>query len=285
MQSRKEVNMQTIQTLLLKLSVFVYLAIAIIISIGPLLWVFASSFRTNIEILSSDFTYSNGFAFRNYARAFDLAPISQFYVNSIIVAILSTVINLIIAALAAYVLSRFQFRGRESIRILLSLGLLIPSAALMIPLYITIGEVGLYDNIWGLILAYAGFGIPISLYILNSYFMTIPKELEESAYMDGSNFVRTFTLIILPLATPALATAAVLQFLLSWNEFQIALILTADNDTRTLPIALLYFKTQMASDLGAMMAAITVVTLPSILLFVALQKQVVAGLVSGAVKG
>ncbi len=259
--------------------------IVIIISIGPFLWVFASSLRTNKEILSSDFSFSAGIAFRNYERAFDMAPITQYYFNSIVVAVLSTILNIIITAMAAYVLSRFQFRGRDSLRLMLSFGLLIPAAALLIPLYLSIRAIGLYDNMWGLILTYAGFGIPISLYIMISYMMTIPKELEESAYMDGSGFMKTFLQIIIPLVTPALATATVLQFLLSWNEFQIALLLTSSHTTRTLPIALLYFKTALASDLGAMMAAITLVALPSILVFVALQKQVVAGLVTGAVKG
>jgi raffinose/stachyose/melibiose transport system permease protein len=283
--SRKEVFINHMNRILLKFSAFFYLMIVIIISIGPFLWVFASSLRTNKEILSSDFSFSAGIAFRNYERAFDMAPITQYYFNSIVVAVLSTILNIIITAMAAYVLSRFQFRGRDSLRLMLSFGLLIPAAALLIPLYLSIRAIGLYDNMWGLILTYAGFGIPISLYIMISYMMTIPKELEESAYMDGSGFMKTFLQIIIPLVTPALATATVLQFLLSWNEFQIALLLTSSHTTRTLPIALLYFKTALASDLGAMMAAITLVALPSILVFVALQKQVVAGLVTGAVKG
>lgn len=277
--------MHTINRYILKVSTIIYLAIVIIISLGPILWVFASSLRTNIEILSSDFNFARGLAFRNYERAFHLAPIAKYYVNSILVTVACTIINIVFTVMAAYVLSRFQFRGREFFRLLLSFGLLVPSAALLIPLYLSIQSVGLYDSKWGLIIAYAGFGIPISLYILNSYMTTIPRELEESAYMDGSGFVRTFLQIILPLVTPAIATATVLQFLLSWNEFQIALLLTSSHDSRTLPIALLYFKTALASDLGSMFAAITVVALPSILLFIALQKQVVAGLVSGAVKG
>mgnify|MGYP003259584297 FL=1 len=114
--------------------------------------------------------------------------------------------------------------------------------------------------------------------------MTIPKELEESAYLDGSGFFKTFSLIVIPIAKPALGTAAVLEFLVAWNEFQFALTLTASNSNRTLPIALYYFKSQFASNYGAMFAATILVIIPSIIVYIALQEQVVSGLSAGAVK-
>lgn len=124
-----------------------------------------------------------------------------------------------------------------------------------------------------------------TFYIISSYTMTIPKELEEAAYIDGSGVMRTYMDIIMPVSKPAYASAAVLQFLLCWNEFQFALTLTTGNRARTLPIALYYFTSQFSSDYGAMMAATVMVAMPSILLYIVMQKQVVSGLVSGSVKG
>ena len=123
------------------------------------------------------------------------------------------------------------------------------------------------------------------LFILSSYYKTIPREMEESAYLDGAGFVTAYLHIILPLARPAFATAGVMQFLLCWNEFQFALTLTTGHQSRTLPIALYYFKSAFASDYGAMFAAVVLVSLPSIIVYVILQKHVVSGLVAGAVKG
>jgi len=270
---------------LLKIPAGFFLLLVILVSIGPFIWVFLSSFKTNREILTFSFTFSNGIRWQNYANAFRIAPIARYFQNSIFVTFLGVVINLIFMGMAAYVLSRFEFRARTFIRTFFSMGLLIPGAALLIPLYISIRSLGLYNNVWGLILVYTAFGTPTSVFIMASYFLTIPKEMEESAYIDGAGFLYTFLRIILPLARPAFATAGIMQFLLCWNEFQFALVLTTGHNARTLPVALYYFKSAFASDYGAMFAAIVLVSLPSIIVYTLLQKQVVSGLVAGSVKG
>lgn len=268
-----------------KALVFIFLITIISFSLGPFIWVLLSSFKGNADILSANSGFVNGLKFENYVNAFKIAPLSRFYLNSIIVAIASTALNLVVVSMAAYVLSRHTFRFKKFFRLLFSLGLLIPSAALLQPLYITLNKVGLYDSLMGLIIVYAGFGLPVTLFIMMSYFLTIPKELEESAYMDGAGFFRTFAQIIVPLSKPAFATAGILQFLLCWNEFQFALTLTTGNNNRTLPLALYYFKSSFASDYGAMFAAVVLVTIPSILVFIKFQEQVVSGLTAGSVKG
>jgi raffinose/stachyose/melibiose transport system permease protein len=198
---------------------------------------------------------------------------------------MGVILNLTVMSMAAYVLSRFNFKLRNLVRAFFAMGLLIPGAALLLPLYTSIRAVGLYNNAWGLIVVYTAFGIPVSVFIMSSYFLTIPKEMEESAYIDGAGFLKTFTIIILPLARPAFATAGIMQFLLCWNEFQFALTLTTGHEARTLPVALYYFKSAFASDYGAMFAAIVLVSLPSIIVYSVLQKQVVSGLAAGSVKG
>ncbi|QGQ99934.1 carbohydrate ABC transporter permease [Paenibacillus psychroresistens] len=284
LKGEKSIELKT-SKLALSLLKYIFLIIILLLSIGPFLWVLLSSFKSNAEIMTSSIGFPQHFKFSNYVSAFKIAPIAQFYLNSTIVAILGTLLNLIILGMAAYVLARFQFKGKKLIISVLSLSLLIPGAALLQPLYLTVKHLGLYDQLYGLMLVYAGFGLPTSLYIMYSYFLTIPKELEESAYLDGASFLKTFTRIILPLSKPGFSTAAVLQFLLCWNEFQFALTLTSGNKSRTLPLALYYFKSQFGSDYGIMFAATIIIIIPSIIVYVILQEQVVSGLAAGAVKG
>lgn len=271
--------------LLLSVLKYIFVILIVLLSIGPFFWVFLSSFKTNAEILTYSIGWPSSFRFSNYVMAFKIAPLAQFYLNSVIVAVFGTVLNLFILGMSAYVIARFNFKGKKLLVALFSLSLLIPGAAMLQPLYLTVHALGLYDKLFGLIIVYAGFGLPVTLYILSSYFLTIPKEMEEASYLDGAGFIRTFVEIILPISKPGLGTAAVLQFLLSWNEFQFALTLTTGNKSRTLPLALYYFKSQFASDYGVMFAATVIVIIPSIVVYILLQKQVVLGLVAGAVKG
>jgi len=274
-----------VKKIITKSCIFVFILLIIIISVGPLLWVLLASFKTNREILNGGVGLPEVFSFKNYSDALKLAPILQFYINSILAGVGSTLANVFFLSMAAYVIARFQWKGKKFFRMIFSLGLLIPGAALLQPLYQTMTTLKLHDSLIGLSLVYIALGLPTTIYVMSSFFMTIPIELEESAYLDGAGFFRTFASIILPLTKPALGTAAVLEFLLAWNEFQFALTLTASNAKRTLPIALYYFKSQFASNYGAMFAATIMVVIPSIVVYILLQEQVVSGLSSGAVKG
>lgn len=264
---------------------YLFVLTILVLSVGPFIWVFLSSFKSNAEILNYSLGWPKSLGISNYINAFKIAPLTRFYLNSVIVGIFGTLLNLIILGMSAYVIARFEFKGKKILVGIFSLSLLIPGAAMLQPLYLTVNALGLYDKLIGLIIVYAGFGLPASLYIISSYFQTIPKEMEESASLDGASFIRTFVSIILPIAKPGFGTAAVLQFLLCWNEFQFAITLTTGNKSRTLPLALYYFKSQFASDYGVMFAATVIVIIPSIIVYILLQKQVVSGLAAGAVKG
>lgn len=277
--------MKVFNKALLRILSVLFVTIILILSIVPLLWVVVSSLNTNKEILSATLGYPNGPQYDNYAKALRLAPIARFYVNSLIICLCSTTLNIILMAMAAYPIARFRFRFRSMFRTLFYVALLVPGAALLLPLYLTVNSIGLYDSKLGMILVYAGFGMPTSLFTIMSYYLTIPRELEESSYIDGAGFSRTFFQIVFPLAKPAYATAFILAFLNSWKEFQFALVLTNSDNSRTLPIALYYFKSQFSTDYGSMFAATTMVVLPSIFIYLLMQKQIVAGLVSGSVKG
>lgn len=268
-----------------KLLIGIFILFIISISVGPFLWILMSSFKSNQEIISGGIGFATGFHFENYVKAFSMAPLLQFFKNSIIVAVCGTALNLAVMSMAAYAVSRFTFRGKGIFKVIFSAALFIPAAALLQPLFVTLNKLHLYDTKLGLILVYAGLGMATSFYIMHSYYLGIPKVMEEAAYIDGSGFFRTFISVILPMSTPGLATAGIMQFLVCWNEFQFALTLTTGNKSRTLPIALYYFTSQFASDYGAMFAATVLVALPSILLYVLLQKYIMSGMVSGAVKG
>ena len=264
---------------------FLFLGFFVVISIGPLIWIIMSSFKSNKEILSSAFALPSSFSLSGYKAALDMAPIFKFYGNSIIISVLSTLLNVVVVSMAAYVLARHKFKGSTFVTLLLSVSLLIPTAALLMPIYKIMTAIGLFDTRTGLILVYAALGLPTSLFIFKSYFQSIPKELEEAACIDGAGFFRTFFVIVFPLAKPGLATGAILQFLTSWNEFMFALILTKSTSVRTLPLALNYFTSQFSFNYTAMFAALTMVILPSIIIYILLQEQITSSMVEGSVKG
>ena len=264
---------------------FLFLGFFVVISIGPLIWIIMSSFKSNKEILSSAFALPSSFSLSGYNAALDMAPIFKFYGNSIIISVLSTLLNVVVVSMAAYVLARHKFKGSTFVTLLLSVSLLIPTAALLMPIYKIMTAIGLFDTRTGLILVYAALGLPTSLFIFKSYFQSIPKELEEAACIDGAGFFRTFFVIVFPLAKPGLATGAILQFLTSWNEFMFALILTKSTSVRTLPLALNYFTSQFSFNYTAMFAALTMVILPSIIIYILLQEQITSSMVEGSVKG
>lgn len=264
---------------------YLFVLAIVTISIMPILWVLLSSFKTNLEILNSAFALPVKFQFKNYVNAFKMSPIARFYVNSVIVAGAGTTLNIAVFGMAGYIFARFEFRLKKYLFLLYSVSLLIPASALLFPLYLTITGMHLYNTLTGLVVVYAGLGLPTTLFVLRSYFLTIPREMEEAAYLDGSGFWNTFRKIMLPVVKPGIWTAAILQFLLCWNEFQFALVLTTGNGSRTLPLALVYFTSLYSSDFGAMFAATMLVIIPSIVIYTLLQEQIVSGLVSGAVKG
>ncbi|XID90262.1 carbohydrate ABC transporter permease [Paenibacillaceae bacterium WGS1546] len=268
-------------------SIFAYgvMLFVIFISIGPLLWIVLSSFKTNMEILGSALSWPSKFSFAAYRDAIEASNLHRFFVNSLLVSGSATVLALFIYAMAAYVLARVEFRLRNAIFMLLSLSILVPVIAMVQPIFKIVNELNLYDTKTALIIVNTAIGMPVSLFLLRNFFNSIPKELEEAAYLEGSGFFNTFLKIMLPLARPALASAGILVFLNTWNEFLFALLLTGSPETRTLPLSLNYFVKALTYDYAALFAAVTMTILPSILIYVILQEQISKSLAGGAVKG
>lgn len=264
---------------------YLFMALCVLVALFPIVWVVLSSFKTNREILSNGLQLPSTFSFSGYKQALEMAPILKFFVNSLIVSFASTALNVFVLAMAGYVFAKKKFRFKNLIFGILSLSMVIPSTALMSPVYTVITKLHLYDTKMALILVYTALNMPISLMILRSAFAAIPTELEEAAYIDGAGFFRTFWQVMMPCAKGGLASAAVLAFLGSWNEFTFALLLTSSTSTRTLPLSLSYFTSQFSFNYTAMFAAITIAVLPSIIVFSIFQEQVCSSLTAGSVKG
>ena len=264
---------------------YLFMALCVLVALFPIVWVVLSSFKTNREILSNGLQLPSTFSFSGYKQALEMAPILKFFVNSLIVSFASTALNVFILAMAGYVFAKKKFRFKNLIFGILSLSMVIPSTALMSPVYTVITKLHLYDTKMALILVYTALNMPISLMILRSAFAAIPTDLEEAAYIDGAGFFRTFWQVMMPCAKGGLASAAVLAFLGSWNEFTFALLLTSSTSTRTLPLSLSYFTSQFSFNYTAMFAAITIAVLPSIIVFSIFQEQVCSSLTAGSVKG
>ena len=255
------------------------------ISVGPLLWAFLSSFKTYSEINSSALTLPSSFNLDNYKSAFKYAPIARYFMNSVIIVGCSVLVTVILVAMCAYVISRFEFKLKMVIVLLISASLMLPAQAISQPLFTIFQKLGIFDTKLGLVIVYSAMGIPMSFFVMVSYYKTIPTALEESAYIDGASFLQTFLRVILPLAKPGLVTIAQLQFINIWNEFYFALMLTSGDTARTVPIALNYYMGTFANNYSALFAAVVMTVLPTIVLFIVLQKQVMESLTAGAVKG
>jgi multiple sugar transport system permease protein len=211
--------------------------------------------------------------------------IPRYFLNSTIISLGSTAIALILAVFASYGFARFNFRGKAAYQAFILLGQLMPTAAIIVPLFITLRFFGLVNSYLGLILVYTIITLPLSVWMLTSYFRAIPVELEEAAIMDGSSRIGVLFRITLPLSLPGVVAIVVYAFVTTWNEFIFALVFAQDFRVKTLPIGIAEFTTEFDTDWGAVMAASLVMTLPVAILFFAMQRLFIGGLTAGAVKG
>ncbi|MFP3156007.1 carbohydrate ABC transporter permease [Lachnospiraceae bacterium ZAX-1] len=264
---------------------YIIMIVAAFAALFPIIWVLVSSFKTNNEIMSSSFAPPASLHLGGYIEALGRVNIPARFMTSLLVASVSTLIGVAIYAMSAYVLARVTFKGRNLIFTLFISSMLIPGNALLQPIFLMINKIGLYDTKTGLILVYIGFGMPISLFLLRSCFLGIPKALEEAAIIDGAGFLRVFFSIMLPLARPALISSAILMFLGNWNELLYALMLTTSEENRTLPLTIKFFTTTFGFDYSAMLAAIVICVAPAVIIYILLQRQIMGSMVAGAVKG
>ena len=266
---------------------FMYLVelVVILLSVFPILWVVMSAFKTNGEILTSPLALPTSFSLDVFVHLVETYNFPVYFLNSLLAAGVSTLVSLLFYAMGAYVIAKFEFPGRKLLFILFTITLLVPGHSKSQPIFSLVSDLGLFDSIWGVTLVYLSAGMAMSIFVLKAGFMAIPKSLDEAAIIDGAGFMRTFWSINLPLAKSALATAGILMFLGNWNEYYFASLLTHSDSQRTLPIALSFFTSEFSYNYTNLFAALTIVILPGILLYVFAQEQVQASVAATGIKG
>ena len=221
----------------------------------------------------------------NYFKVLFESNIPRYFLNSVVISVGATGLALILAIFASYGFARFNFRGKSFWQAFILMGQLLPTAAIIVPLFITLRVLGLVNTYWGLILVYTIITLPLSVWMLTSYFRAIPVELEEAAIIDGASRIGVLFRITLPLSLPGIVAVIVYAFVTTWNEFIFALCFATDSRVKTLPIGIAEFSTEFNTDWGAVMAASMVMTIPIALLFFSMQRLFVSGLTAGATKG
>ena len=210
---------------------YLLMAFVLVISLYPILWVLLNSFKQTPGGLG----LPEKWVFDGYITIFTKLNIGQYFLNSLIVTVISTVISVFAVSLAAYVSARISFKGKSLVTLMFASTLFIPSISISFPIYRLLSDLGLKDTLTGVIFVYASLGIAVTFFILRSYFLSIPKEMEEAAMMDGCGYTSTYFRIIVPIAKPGLATAAIMAFLNNWNEYYFASILLKSKEHMTLP--------------------------------------------------
>jgi multiple sugar transport system permease protein len=260
--------------------------IAIVIVLIPVLWIVSLSFKTPAAITDPSF-WPAQWTFGNYSGILQTSQFIRPLLNSIGIGLISTVISVLLASMAAYAVARLAFPGKQ---VLIGMALLIatfPVISLVTPLFSIERALGLFNTWPGLIIPYVAFGLPLGIYILAAFFREIPWELEKAAKIDGATPFQAFTKVIAPLAAPGVVTTGILVFLFCWNEFLFAISFTSTITSRTAPAALAFFSgsSQFTTPTGPISAAAVVITIPIIIFVLFFQRRIVAGLTSGAVKG
>jgi multiple sugar transport system permease protein len=266
--------------------IYVAVAAVVIFCLLPFYWLVNISLKTGPDLSSADIFPPNP-SLDNYESIFQNDDFVRSLGNSAIVSLTTTFLGIVVGAFCAYALARLRMKFKF---ILLGIVLSIstfPQIAIAAPLFRLWSDIGLYNTLIGLVIPYLTFALPLSIYILVSFFREIPKDLEEAALVDGATNFQAFRKVIVPLAAPGLATTAILAFIAAWNEFLLATTLTSSREARTVPVAISQFtgSSQFEVPLGTQSAASVVISIPLIVLVLLFQKRIVAGLTAGAVKG
>jgi ABC-type glycerol-3-phosphate transport system permease component len=252
----------------------------------PFYWMVATSLKQDKEIYGFDATLiPQEPTLANYATVFYDTPYLLFLRNSVVVAVGSTLLSMIIACLGAYAIARLNFPGRAFLARGLVFTYLVPTSLLFIPMFAMMSAFRLTDSLHGLTIAYLGFDVPFCTWLLMGYFKSVPVELEEAALVDGCNRVTALLRVVLPLSLPALVVVTFFSFTHAWNEFLYAHVFTSTNKARTLTTGLAIFMTEDVFFWGPLMASTIMSCLPPVLMFLLLQRWVVQGLTLGGVKG
>ncbi|MXQ07433.1 ABC transporter permease subunit [Alphaproteobacteria bacterium GH1-50] len=275
-----------------KVALWILTFVLMVIMCVPGLWVVLTAFRPNAEVLAKPPVWiPEDPGLTNFAKIFGFAadqvaiPVPSYFANSLIIALTSTAIALLIGMSGGYAFARYRFRFKNGIFLGLMLSRTVPGIALSLPVFIIWSKLGLIDTKPGLIIVYVALNVPFTIWLIDGFFRQIPKEMSEAAQVDGCTRWQAFWKIEFPLAKSGIASAGIFAFLTSWNEYALASNLTRSTDSKTLPVGLMDFTAQFTIDWAGMSAMAVIIIIPALILTFLVQKHLIAGLTFGGVKG
>lgn len=252
----------------------------------PLLWMIISSFKPATELFTSPpQILPNNFTTHWYEVVMTSTGAATFFWNSFVVGSISTVLCLVMGIFASYAITRFDFPGKQVFLVAALITYMFPAIVLFVPIYLTLNALGLIDTHLGLVVCHTILSFPFAVWMLKSFFDTLPKEIDEAAWVDGASYFSTFVRIVLPLSLPGIFSVGIFVFVLSWNEFLFASIVMASADMKTVPVGISEFVTSFDVRWGEIMALGTLATLPVVIMFMLVQRYFLRGVLAGAVKG
>lgn len=268
------------------IGLWIALVLVALIWVAPFVFIVFTSLKTPAAVTSTGaFMPPTELAFQNYADAWSRGNFASSFFNSVIITVIKVPLGLALSAMAAYALAKIKLKISKALLLLVVFGTMIPFQVMLAPLFTLVNSFGLIDTYPGVILPYIAFGVPYQVFILHGFFKGIPKELSEAALIDGATHFTIFRRIFLPVCLPVLAALLILDFVSTWNEFAMALVLLQDQHMWTLPLGLMSFQGQFSSNYGQLNAAIVMTVLPATIVYLMFQRYFVSGLTSGAVKG
>jgi raffinose/stachyose/melibiose transport system permease protein len=268
-----------------RLGLYVLAMVVLGVILLPLTFSVLGGFRSNKQLVEKPVGLPSPWVFENYTSILSTSSFWRQVGNSTLIALLATFVVVPAASMAAFVLSRFSFKGRELVYGLFTLGLLFPAAVAILPLFITLRQVGLLSNPLGVALPQAAFGLPLAIVIMRPFFRSIPQEIQDAAAIDGCSPLRFYWSIMLPLSRPALSTIAVITIVSSWNSFLLPLLVLIDPNEHTLPIGVNNISSQYSTDFARVLAYTTLSMIPALIFYAIAERQIIGGLTAGAVRG
>jgi raffinose/stachyose/melibiose transport system permease protein len=265
--------------------VYLPLTLLLIFAVAPLLLAWFAALKSSEQLLVNPWGPPLPPTLEKVFEAWTVGHFSIYFRNSVIISVVDVIGMVVIASLAGYAFARLRFPGQRILLYTLLIGLTIPVAAIIIPLYLTMRDFHLLDSYGSVIVADIALAAPIFVFIMRAFFKDLPRELDDAARIDGANEFQIFWQVMLPLARPGIVTVALLEFLWSWNDLLLPLVFLVTDDLRTLPVGMLFFQGRFSIDLGLMSAGVLILSLPVTLLFLVFQRDFVKGLASGALKG
>ncbi|MFJ9039494.1 carbohydrate ABC transporter permease [Streptomyces sp. NPDC102406] len=257
-----------------------------VMMVFPVYWMFTTAFKPTADIITEDpVWFPTDVTFEHFSTAIDAPNFWQLVVNSVTVTVCAVLLSLVIALFASFALARMRFKGRKGMILVFMVAQMAPWEVMVIAIYMLVRDADMLNSLLPLTLFYMVMVLPFTVLTLRGYVAAVPKELEESAMVDGCSRPQAFVKVILPLLAPGLMATSLFGFITAWNEFPLVLVLNKEPDAKTLPLWLSQFQSQFGDDWGATMAAASLFAIPILILFVFLQRKAVSGLTSGAVKG